>query len=190
MDKFLDQFAEIRALYKYVAVAAIIALSVGAFWYFIYQDKKLQIDKLDREIADLRKERDKAEVYAARYDEFKEELRVVDLKLKDALKKLPEDREIPNLLDRINESVIEAGLSISNFVPGSPQPQDFYSELPVQINVQGGYHNFSAFADVLSKMERIVTVKNVSFSPVSDKTGLLNISCQAVTFLQSQEQGQ
>ncbi len=184
MDKFLDQFADFPTAYKYAIVGGIVALSFLAFWYFIYQDKKLQIDKLNSELQKLQVELQRAEAYAARYDEFKEELRIVDLKLKDALKKLPAGREIPDLLDKINESVIDAGLTISLFRPGSPEPQDFYKMLPVQIAVEGGYHNFAEFADVLSKMERIVTLKDVKLSPQDQTTGLLRISCQAVTYMQ------
>ena len=41
MDKFLDQFAEFPTAYKWGIVAGIVVLSVGLFWYFIYQDKKI-----------------------------------------------------------------------------------------------------------------------------------------------------
>lgn len=187
MDKFLDQFAEFPAMYKYVALAVVVALSIGLFWYFIYQDKKQQIDRLNRDLQRLQVELQKAEAYADRYDEFKEELRIVDLKLTKALKKLPASEEIPDLLDRINEAVIDAGLKISFFGPGGLEPQEFYKILPVQINVSGGYHNFAAFADVISQMERIVTLKDISLSPSSETTGELTILCFAVTFMQESQ---
>ena len=186
MDKFLDQFAEFPAKYKYLIVLGIAIVSAGLFYYFIAIDKQEQIVKLESELQNLQVELQKAETFAARYDEFKEELRLVDLKLKEALKKLPEGREIPNLLDQINESVLDAGLTISLFRPAGQNPQEFYSEVPVDIQVSGGYHNFAAFADVISKMERIVTLRNVNMSPQAGGE-VLNISCQAVTFRQSQQ---
>ena len=184
MDKFLDKFADFPAKYKYLILVGIVLISAGLFYWLVYTDKRIQIDSLEQELQGLQVELQKAEAFAARYDEFKEELRLVDLKLKDALKKLPEEEEIPNLLDQINESALNAGLSFSLFQPQGEQAQEFYSEVPVQLSVSGGYHNFAAFADAISKMERIVTLRNITLSP-KGVTGELNISCQAVTFKQA-----
>jgi len=188
MEKFLDKFADIPAKYKYIGLAVFVIACVAAFWYFVYTPKTEEIERLEAELQKLQIELQKAEAYAARYDEFKEELRRVDLELKEALKKLPEGREIPNLLDQINESVIDAGLVISSFTPAGQTPKEFYSEVPVQIQVSGGYHNLAMFADVISKMERIVTLRNIALSPQQDGT-VLNITCSAVTFRQSSEGG-
>lgn len=185
MDKFLDRFAEIPAKYKYLVVFGIVIVAVGLFYWLIYTEKQEQIQKLESELQTLQVELQKAEAFAARYDEFEEELRQVKLKLTEALKKLPEGREIPNLLDQINESVIDAGLTISLFRPSGQSPKEFYSEVPVSLQVSGGYHNFATFADVISKMERIVTLRNVSMSPQQGGE-ILVISCLAVTFRQAQ----
>jgi type IV pilus assembly protein PilO len=190
MDKFLDQFADIPAKYKYLALVGVVAIAIGLFYWLVYTEKKQRIESLDRELEQLQVELQKAEAQAARYDEFKEELRIVDLQLKEALKKLPEGKEIPNLLDQINESVIDSGLTISLFQPVGQQPQEFYSEVPVQISVSGGYHNFATFADVISKMERIVTLREIALTPLEVSGEVLSISCLAVTFRQSQSEVQ
>jgi type IV pilus assembly protein PilO len=185
MDKYLDAFAEFPAKFKYMILAAVIALLVGLFIWQVYIPKTEEIEKLNQQLLDLQAKLQTAEEYAARYDEFKEELRQVELKLKEALKKLPEGKDIPDLLDQISESVIQAGLDISSFVPAGQTAKEFYSEVPVRIQVAGGYHNYAKFADVISKMERIVTLRNIILSPGGQGGKLLNISCQAVTFRQA-----
>ncbi len=188
MDKFLDKFADIPALYKYLGAGGFAVLCVALFVWQVVMPKNEQIKSLEAELQKLQIELQKAEAYAARYDEFKEELRQVDLKLKEALKKLPEGKDIPNLLEQINGSVLEAGLTISLFQPAGQVPMEFYSEVPVTIQVSGGYHNFATFADFIGKMERIVTLRNIVLSPQGDGT-LLSISCTAVTFRQATPQG-
>ena len=190
MDKFLDKFAAFPARYKYFILAGFVLLCGGAFWYFVYTPKMEEITSLDAQLKKLQDELVKAEAQAARYDEFKDELRKVELDLKDALKKLPRDKEIPNLLDQINSSVIDAGLTISSFQTAGQTLKEagFYYEVPVQIQVSGGYHNFAMFADVISKMERIVTLRNMSLTPIGQDGTILNVSCTAVTFRQAPEQ--
>ena len=185
--KPLDQFIEFPAKYKYLITLGVMLLCGAAFYYFVYTKKAEQIATLEEQLQTLQVELQKAEAFAARYDEFKEELREVDVKLKEALKKLPEGKEIPNLLDQINESVIGAGLTILLFRPSGEAPQEFYSEVPVEINVVGGYHNLARFADGISKMERIVTLRDIRMSPEPTK-GALNIACTAVTFRQAPQE--
>ena len=128
MEKFLDKFAEFPAKYKYIGLVVIVLLCGGLFYYFVHTPKMETIRAKEKQLSDLQIELQKAEAYAARYDEFKEELRLVDLKLKEALKKLPEGREIPDLLDQINESVIESGLIITTFTPAG------------QLEKEGGFY--------------------------------------------------
>lgn len=181
MDKFLDTFGSFPAKFLYLILFGVVAVLIGLFVWLVYIPKQEEIDLLEADLQKLQIELQKAEAYAARYDEFKEELRQVDLKLKEALKKLPEKKEIPDMLDQINESVLRSGLVISNFTPGGESPKEFYFEVPINLAVSGGYHNFANFADIISKMERIVTLRNITLSP-SGVEGGLNIGCQAVTF--------
>ncbi len=181
MEKFLDAFGKFPAKFLYLILFGVVAVLIGLFVWLIYIPKQEEIELLETDLEKLQIELQKAEAYAARYDEFKNELRQVDLKLKEALKKLPERKEIPDMLDQINESVLKAGLVISTFQPGGESAKEFYSEVPIQLAVSGGYHNFARFADIISKMERIVTLRNISLSPRGVE-GELGISCQAVTF--------
>lgn len=181
MDKFLDAFGNFPAKFLYLILLGVVAVLIGLFVWLVYLPKQEEIDTLTKKLQDLNVEVQKAVAQANRYDEFKEELRQVDLQLKEALKKLPEQKEIPNMLDQINESVLKAGLNIASFTPGGESQVDFYFEVPIQLSVSGGYHNFANFADIISKMERIVTLRNITLSPRGDE-GDLNISCQAVTF--------
>ncbi|MCP4403567.1 MAG: type 4a pilus biogenesis protein PilO [bacterium] len=187
MDKFLDRFAEFPTKFKYLILLGIVAVSVGLFYYFVVIDKQEEIATLETQLQELQVELQKAEAQAQRYDEFKEDLRLVELELKDALKKLPEGKDIPDLLDQINESVIDAGLVISLFKPAGQSAKEFYSEVPVDIQVSGGYHNFAMFADVIGTMERIVTLRDIKLSPLQDGDEL-NITCRAVTFRQAQDE--
>jgi type IV pilus assembly protein PilO len=40
--------------------------------------------------------------------------------------------------------------------------KDFFSEWPIQMDVEGGFHTLGIFFDKISKLSRIVNVSNVS----------------------------
>jgi type IV pilus assembly protein PilO len=97
---------------------------------------------------------------------------------------LPTSQEIPDLLRNISDLGRRAGLDFLSFVPGAEIPKDFYAEIPVDIRIKGPYHNLCSFLDAVSKLERIVTVNNISMDKAGEEGSeiLLNSSCRLLTY--------
>ena len=74
---------------------------------------------------------------------------------------LPTDRDLPTLLRKISLSGQQTGVTFMMFRPNAPRADTYYSELPVSIVVQGGYHQVGSFLAELSNLRRIVTVSNL-----------------------------
>ena len=67
------------------------------------------------------------------------------------------------------------------FKPGQEQIKDFYAELPIAVKINGGYHDFGAFAADIAKLPRIVTLNNLSIAPIKDG-GQLSLDATTKTF--------
>src|SRR3989454_535748 len=74
---------------------------------------------------------------------------------------LPTDRDLPTVLRKISLSGQETGVQFQVFRPGPPRAEAYYSEMPLQISVQGGYHQVGSFLAELANLRRIVTVSGV-----------------------------
>jgi len=72
------------------------------------------------------------------------------------------------------------------FQPKKEKKRDFYAEIPVDLKISGSYHNLAVFFDSISRLSRIVNIRNLKLKEGKKK---LNIDCQAVTyrFLESKE---
>jgi len=180
MPGTLEKFAETPKSYKYAGLIAIVGILLGAFWYFKYDPSTQQIKRLDERRKELATKVAEAEEIVKNYDKFKQDKEKVEAELQEALKKLPKSKEVPTLLEKINESVIEAGLNITIFQPGTLSDKGLYNEFPINLNVVGGYHNFARFIDTLSKLDRIVTIGTISMTPATDDN--LTIVAQATTY--------
>lgn len=102
--------------------------------------------------------------------------------MKEALKLLPNEKEIPNLLRTITALGLDSGLEFVLFSPKSEVPKEFYYEIPVSIQVIGKYHNVAKFFDKVGRMDRIVNIHQVSMNPNSELSTTLTTNCNAVTF--------
>jgi type IV pilus assembly protein PilO len=74
---------------------------------------------------------------------------------------LPTDRQLSTLLRKITLAGQQTGVSFVLFRPNGTRPAEYHTELPVQISVQGNYHDVGAFLAELANLRRIVTVSNL-----------------------------
>ena len=101
-----------------------------------------------------------------------------------ASKLLPEKQEIPSLLTSISETGRASGLDFHSFIPQGENKQEFYAEIPVNIKMQCSYHDIGVFLDKISKLDRIVTVANLSMGAPKNQNGemMLNTSFRLITY--------
>jgi type IV pilus assembly protein PilO len=99
-------------------------------------------------------------------------------------KQLPGKAEMDALLSDINQAGIGRGLQFELFKPGQVEVKDYYAELPIAIRLSGRYHDIGAFAADIANLPRIVTLHNLSVSPVGprDGSGLLVMETTARTY--------
>ncbi|MEO5987804.1 MAG: type 4a pilus biogenesis protein PilO [Candidatus Eisenbacteria bacterium] len=74
---------------------------------------------------------------------------------------LPTDRQLSALLRRITLAGQQTGVRFVMFKPNGQRPQEYHTELPINIQVQGGYHQVGSFLAELANLRRIVTVSNL-----------------------------
>ena len=115
-----------------------------------------------------------------------EEKRIRDLRadVKRAEARLPEGREIADLLSNIAASARAAGLDLTLFRQKPETYSEFYADVPVQMEMRGTYHELAAFMDRVKRLDRIVNVSDIQLRQprVEGDVVLLTASCTATTF--------
>jgi type IV pilus assembly protein PilO len=159
-----------------------LVILAGLFVYFIYLPKTEEIAQTREEIAKLQQKLNQAKVRAKALPKFEADFAEVDAQFQEALKLLPNTKEIPSLLKSITQLGADSQLEFLLFSPQRERPQDFFMEIPVSIEVSGTYHNVAVFFDKVGQMERIVNILNVSMTPVKERSTTLTTRCDAVTY--------
>ena len=147
-----------------VKVVACVLLSALIIVLAYLVDTKSQFDSLDgykRQERVLRHAFEKKYFQAARIDEYKNQLAEMRNSLGTMLRELPSRTEVPGLLEDISKSGRSSGLEFKLFDPQDEIQHDFYAELPIQITVDGDYHQFGDFVSRISALGRIVTLHDL-----------------------------
>jgi type IV pilus assembly protein PilO len=96
-------------------------------------------------------------------------------------KQLPSKAEMDALLSDINQAGLGRSLQFDLFRPGLVAVKDYYAELPIALRVSGRYHDIGAFASDIANLSRIVTLNNLTITPVKEE-GMLTMDATAKTF--------
>jgi type IV pilus assembly protein PilO len=154
----------------------------GSFYYLIYMPKSAEINELRDEYDMLQGKLFTARQAAENLEQFEKEYGEAQLKFKLALQLLPDKREIPSLLESVTRSGKESGLEFKLFQPSGEVTKGFYAEIPVNIQISGGYHNLAMFFDRVARLSRIVNIMNLSLKSAGGTAAILNASCVARTY--------
>ena len=143
-------------------------------------------DTLEMDVQKLQADLDQKRMIAANRSKLEEEIKGLEKQLAAAVVKLPEEKDIPNLLTQVNERGQQSGLEFLLFRPAAPVKKGFYAEVPIDMRVEGEYHTLATFLDRVSKLERIVNVTDLRINPLPAqraKTGrTISADLKATTF--------
>ena len=160
--------------------AVLAAIICGAFWYFWYSPaleeesrKTAQLEALQREIRAL-------EVTANKLQEFQREVQLLEAQLETLKRILPPEKETPDLMRRVQSLASQSRLNIKTFTPAAEVMKDFYKEVPINVDVEGTYHDLGQFFDRVSRLARLVNMTNVKVKAQANQTGSNTIAASGV----------
>jgi type IV pilus assembly protein PilO len=160
--------------------ALIAALLCGGFYYFWYADALETEKKQQARLAELQKQIRALEATANKLPEFQREVQALEARLETLKRILPPEKEMPDLMRRVQYLAAQSSLQIRKFNPAAPAQKEFYLEVPVNLDVEGTYHNLGAFLDRISRMSRLVNMGNVKIKAQTKPTINNTIAASAV----------
>ena len=158
---------------------------VGIMYVFtVYYPSMSELDSLKSNRENLKRQKAQVEARVANKETFDQELERLTKELSIALTELPSDREIPGLLKGISQLGKKVGLEVRRFTPLPEERRDYVAEVPVELEVEGSFHEVAMFFDRLSKMNRVVYVQDIEMGRAVERGGKvsLTVAGKAVTF--------
>jgi len=169
-----------------LGVAALVAAIIcGGFYWFYYSDALEQQKAKEAQLAQLQQEIRALEATANRLPEFQREVQALEARLETLKRILPPEKEMPDLMRRVQYLAAQSSLAIRKFTPGSTAQKEFYVEVPVALDLEGTYHNLGAFFDRVSRMSRLVNLGNLRIQAQKTQTisNTVAISAVATTYV-------
>jgi type IV pilus assembly protein PilO len=162
------------------------AAVVGGGVYYDTLDQLTKLESTERTEQTLKNEFEAKQKKAASFQDYKDQLTQIEASLAEMIRQMPTKEELASLLVDISQTGLASGLEFKLFKPDTPLLKDFYSELPINIQVTGKYQELGLFVSGLASLPRIVTIHDVNITP-EGKDGSMLMSAVVKTYNESAE---
>ena len=165
----------------YGQVAAFLALSAagsGVFWHWYVRPVQEDLGARRARLATLRGDISRDLASARRVPEFRREAAALQSQLDELRPVLPEERDVADLLRRVEATATESNLTILAFIPQAAATRQLYAEWPIVLQIEGTYHNLGTFLDRISRFPRIINVGDISIRAKDVTVGAATITAR------------
>jgi len=169
------------------AFIALALLGVGGFWYAYVRPAEASLATRRAELDTLRAEITRGLATARQLPEFRSQVAGLQSQLDRLRVVLPEERDVSDLLRRVQAMATQSNLTIRGFAPQAITTRQLHAEWPIGLQLEGTYHDLGTFLERVSKFPRIINVTGLTIravpAAVPGGTATITADCIATTFV-------
>ncbi|GAA5193389.1 type 4a pilus biogenesis protein PilO [Ferrimonas gelatinilytica] len=170
-----------------IITALILLVATLVLGYFLMlKDSLAGLERLEQQEMTFKQEFERKYRMAANLPKYREQLAQMKEQFQEMLAMLPTANEMPGLLDSVTYLATDAELAIQSLSWQPESRQEFYVEMPIEVEIRGSYHDFGRFSAGVAALPRIVSLHDFVMKPEGDD---LAMTVMAKTYRFSEEGG-
>jgi type IV pilus assembly protein PilO len=172
--------------YAQLGLFAMIGLAgAGVFWNFYAKPAQDSINQRKAQFDQLQANIQRGLATARRLPEFRKQVGDLQAQLERLRPVLPEEKDVADLLRRIQGMATQSNLTIRGFTPQAVATKTMYAEWPIGLQLDGTFHNLGGFLDRVSKFPRIINVTSIHIKARDggNPSESITADCTATTFV-------
>ena len=169
-------------------IVAFVILAIGgcgAFYYYYEMPAHEDMKSREAQLVALKGDITKGLETAKKLPEFRSQVADLENRLSSLQAVLPEEKDAADLLNRMQTVAAQSNLTIKSFKPGATITKQLHAEWPINLELDGTYHNLAMFFDRVGKFTRIVNISGLDIrgKDKPEPNSTITASCVATTFV-------
>lgn len=154
-------------------------------WYaYLMSPLEKNIKKKTDELGRIKSEIQNLKAQSAELPRIKQHVEYLKTEVAELEEYLPREKELPALLKAITKTAGNYQVRVMSISPAGSSPKQNYTEHLFGMTVQGSYHSVAKFLAEIGQTGRIISAKNLAFSPLvgGSKDITVSVSFQLVAY--------
>lgn len=174
----LEKIKHLQWYYQLIMFVVIATLLYLTVWYFVTSVTREEVRVLNEEVSALQAKNEAARIATQRINEFRALYASKSVEYEELKVLLPEQREITNVLQGLQDNARDSRLIVMRFSPKDDTQQDMIMAKPVEVEVDSNFNNIRAFFDKMAKLPRIVSISDFKINQLDKQTAEKTIHAQ------------
>jgi len=164
-------FSELSGIKQWLAVIAGGAVLTGALYFTVFKSQSEKNAAEQHALQDKIRENNELESYRPKLKQMEQQLAELKQQLEIEQRIVPDEKQIDDFITMMDAEAVKAGVELRRYKALDVKSQQYYSEVPFQIDVDGPYYSMLNYFDRVSKLERIVNVSNLLVANTKNPSG-------------------
>jgi type IV pilus assembly protein PilO len=174
----IEKLKNLKWYFQLLLLLTLSAAAYGAVWYWFTSETRAQTATLMEQVGQLQAKNEAARVATQRINEFRALYAAKSQEYEELKVLLPEQREITNVLQGLQDTARSSKLVVMRFSPRDDAQQESMTAKPVEIEVDSNFTNLKAFFDSMAKLPRIVSITDFKLNQLERQTEAKTLHAQ------------
>jgi type IV pilus assembly protein PilO len=163
-------FSELSGIKQWLAVIAGGAVLTGALYFTVFKSQNEKNTAAQHALEDKIRENNELESYRPKLKQMEQQLAELKQQLEIEQRIVPDEKDVDEFMTMMDAEAVKAQVELRRYKAMDVKSQQYYSEVPFQIDVDGRYYDVLGFFDRVSKLERIVNISNLLVASTKSAT--------------------
>jgi len=117
------------------------------------------------------RENNELESYRPKLKQIEQQLAELKQQLEIEQRIVPDEKQVDGFITMMDAEAFKAGVELRRYTAKDVKQQQYYTEVPFEMELDGQYYSVLKFFDHVSKLERIVNIGGLMVSTTKNPTG-------------------
>ena len=167
----MANFSELSGIKQWGAVILGGAIVTGALYFTVFKSQDEKNAAAQHSLEDKIRENNELESYRPKLKQIEQQLAELKQQLEIEQRIVPDEKKVDGFITMLDAEAQKAGIELRRYSAKDIKQQQYYTEVPFEMELDGPYYSMLGFFDRVSKLERIVNVSNLLVSTSKNPSG-------------------
>jgi len=167
----MANFGELSGIKQWGIVILGGAVVSAALFFTVFKSQNEKNTAAQHALEDKIRENNELESYRPKLKQIEQQLAELKQQLEIEARIVPDEKQVGDFITMMDAEAAKAGVEVRRYEAKDNKQQQYYTEVPFEMDLDGSYYSVLKFFDQVSKLERIVNVSALTVSTTKNPAG-------------------
>jgi type IV pilus assembly protein PilO len=167
----MANFSELSGIKQWGAVILGGAIVSAALYFTVFKSQDEKNAAAQHSLEEKIRENNELESYRPKLKQIEQQLAELKQQLEIEQRIVPDEEKVDGFIQMLDGEATKAGVELRRYAAKDLKQQQYYTEVPFDMELDGPYYSMLGFFDRVSKLERIVNIGGLTVSTTKTPSG-------------------